>query len=133
MGLAEDTSGTSTEATNLLAQQVRIFLCDMPRGTKPTTYQALAAALNIPPPNRIHQLTNSLESLIEEDVMAARPLIASFVISKVRGGLPAPGFFDCVRRVGRFEDDPSDPDGSVFHAAEMKRADAYWRKVTETD
>jgi hypothetical protein len=66
--------------------------------------------------------------LIEEDADAARPLIASLVISKVRGGLPAPGFFDCARRVKRFGEDPSDLDGSVFYAAEFKLADAFWTK-----
>ena len=39
---------------------------------------------------------------MEEDAVANRPFIAALAISKVRSGLPAPGFFDCARRLGRF-------------------------------
>jgi len=35
--------------------------------------------------------------VIEEDAESDRPLIAALTISKVRGGLPAPGFFGCAR------------------------------------
>jgi hypothetical protein len=34
-----------------------------------------------------------------EDVAAKRPFIAALAISKVHGGLPAPRFIDCVRRL----------------------------------
>jgi hypothetical protein len=43
---------------------------------------------------------------MEEDAAADRPFIAALVISRVRGGLPAPGFFNCARRLGRFAGDP---------------------------
>ena len=51
---------------------------------------------------------------MEADAAAARPLIATLVVSKAQGGLPGPGFFDCARRVGRFDGDPSGPDGCVL-------------------
>ena len=38
---------------------------------------------------------------MEEDAEADRPFIAALTISKARGGLPAPGFFGCDRRLGR--------------------------------
>ena len=38
-----------------------------------------------------------------EDAATDRPFIAAIVISKARGGLPAPGFFDCAARLGRFD------------------------------
>jgi len=36
--------------------------------------------------------------------------------SPTRGGLPAPGFFDCARRLDRFADGQ---DARTFHAAEL--------------
>ena len=64
---------------------------------------------------------------MEEDAAADRPLIAALVISKVRGGLPAPGFFDCARRLGRFAGDPDGQDAWSFHAAELNAVFARWR------
>jgi hypothetical protein len=60
----------------------------------------LAKALDILPPHSIHQVTEGLERLMEEDAAADRPFIAALAISKTRGGLPAPGFFACARRLG---------------------------------
>ncbi len=67
---------------------------------------------------------------MEEDAEAARPLIAALVISKSRGGLPAPGFFECARRVGRFDGDLSSPETSAFYAAEFTAAVDYWCGMT---
>jgi alpha-D-ribose 1-methylphosphonate 5-triphosphate synthase subunit PhnI len=61
-----------------------------------------ANALQILPPHSIHRVTEALERLMEEDAAADRPFIAALAISKARGGLPGPGFFDCARRLGRF-------------------------------
>ncbi|TDE34773.1 hypothetical protein [Antarcticimicrobium sediminis] len=97
----------------------------------PITYQALAKALNLSPPNTIQQLTVALEYLIEEDAAAARPLIATLVVSRARGGLPGPGFFDCAGRVGRFDGDPSGPENTTFYAEEFNKAVEFWRKAAE--
>ena len=48
------------------------------------------------------------------------------VISKWRGGLPAPGFFDCAAQLGRFVGDASGPDAKVFHAIEFNAVVALW-------
>lgn len=114
-------------AANELALRVRTHLCRLAGQATPITYQALAKALNLSPPNTINQLTVALECLIEEDAAATRPLIAALVVSKARGGLPAPGFFDCARRAGRFDGDPSGPEGSAFYAAEFNKAVEFWR------
>jgi hypothetical protein len=68
----------------------------------PITYQELTKALQILPPHSIHRVTEVLEHLMEKDAAADRPFIAALAISRARGGLPAPGFFDCARRLGRF-------------------------------
>ena len=86
--------------------RVRAFLENFAKRQIPITYQELAKALQILPPHSIHQVTEILEHLMEEDAAADRPFIAALAISKARGGLPAPGFFDCARRLGRFSGPP---------------------------
>jgi hypothetical protein len=68
------------------------------------TYQELAKAFYVLPPHSIHRVTEALERLMEEDAAANRPFIATLAISQVRGGLPAPGFFEFARHLGRFAD-----------------------------
>lgn len=112
----------------MLPQRIRAHLCDIAGSASPITYQALAKTLELSPPNTIHQLTVGLEHLMEEDASHTRPFIAALVISKTRGGLPAPGFFECAMRVGRFQGDPSGPEASDFYAAEFNRAVEFWRR-----
>lgn len=131
MRLDDFTVSTTTSTANVLALRVRTYLCRIVGQATPVTYQALAKALDLLPPNTIHQLTVALECLMEEDAAAARPLIAALVVSKARGGLPAPGFFDCARRVGRFDSDPSGPEASAFYAAEFNAAVEFWRAAAE--
>ncbi|WIY23806.1 hypothetical protein [Parasedimentitalea psychrophila] len=136
MPLVGSTENATTGTASVLALRVRAHLCRIIGHATPITYQALAKALGLVPPNTIHQLTVALECLIEEDTAAARPLIAALVVSKARGGLPAPGFFDCAQRVGRFKGDPLGPDAPAFYAAELDAAVEYWRatpKAVETD
>lgn len=76
------------------------------------TYLQAADAAGIDPPKRIHKLSRLVEILFKQDVDAGRPPLAGLVVSRVRGGLPAPGFFDRAERLGVF--DGSDPAG--FHA-----------------
>ena len=86
----------------------------------------LAKALQILPPHSIHRVTEALERLMEEDAAADRPFIAALAISKARGGLPAPGFFECARRLDRFAGDPDGQDAWSFHAAELNAVFARW-------
>jgi hypothetical protein len=98
---------------------VRAFLESIAKRRIFITYQELANALQILPPHSIHRVTEALERLMEEDAAADRPFIAALAISKTRGGLPAPGFFDCARRLGRFAGDPHGEDATTFHAVEL--------------
>jgi hypothetical protein len=104
----------------------RAFLEIVAKRRTPITYQELANALQILPPHSIHQATEALERLMEEDAAADRPFIAALVISKAGGGLPALGFFNCARRLGRFAGDPDGQDASSFHAAELDAVFAHW-------
>jgi len=105
---------------------VRAFLEGVAKRRILITYQELAKALQILPPHSIHRVTEALERLMEEDAAADRPFIAALAISKARGGLPAPGFFDCARRLGRFAGDPHGQDARTFHAAELNAVFARW-------
>jgi len=85
----------------------------------PITYQEAAEGLMLLAPNTMHQVTEALEQIMAEDAAADRPFIAAMVISKWRDGLPAPGFFDCATRLGRFAGDANGPDARVFHTVEI--------------
>jgi len=105
--------------------RVRAFLETVAKRRIPITYQELAKALQVLPPHSIHQVTEALERLMEEDAAADRPFIAALAVSKARGGLPALGFFDCARRLGRFAGEPEGQDAWSFHAAELNSVFAH--------
>lgn len=65
-----------------------------------TTYGALAAELAIPGPGSIAKLTAALETLMEADAAANRPLRAALCEARQAAGLPAPGFFDKAKELG---------------------------------
>lgn len=130
MRLDGSCEGTGMDKTSVLARRVRTHLCEISATAPPITYQALAKALGVVPPNTIHQLTDALECLIAEDAAAERPLIAALVISKARSGMPAPGFFECARRVGRFKGAPLGPEAAAFFAAELDAAVVFWGATT---
>jgi hypothetical protein len=110
----------------------RAFLESVAKRRMLITYQELANALRILPPHSIHRVTEALEHLMEEDAAADRPFIAALAISKARGGLPGPGFFDCARRLGRFAGDPYGQDARTFHTAELNAVFACWGASGDT-
>ena len=109
-----------------LAKRLRAHLEKMAERGVPITYHDLAKVLLLTPPNTIHKVTEALELLMDEDTGAGRPLIAAIAISKARGGLPAPGFFDCAARLERFVGDVTGPEAWAFHAREFHAAVAFW-------
>lgn len=120
------TTAVEDDTSETLAFQLRAHLQALATQRLPITYQEAANGLLLATPNTIHQVTEALEQLMAEDAAADRPFIAAMVISKARGGLPAPGFFDCAARLGRFAGDATGPDARVFHAAELNAAVAFW-------
>lgn len=119
-------SGDPRQQQGDVKDQVRARLREAAQTGTPVTYRDLALALGLSPPNTIHQLTELLEALMAEDATAARPFIAALVVSKVRRGLPAPGFFDCARRLDRFDDTDDALEAAAYHARELASAIAYW-------
>ncbi len=75
------------------------------------TYLEVADHLAIAAPKRIHRTARLVEKLMRRDFDAGRPIRSALVISRVRNGLPAPGFFDRARRLGLLDHD----DEWVFH------------------
>ena len=116
----------TTEAVMSPEKNARNELKKVAKLGEPITYQALAKALNLLPPHTIHQITITLEKLIEEDAKSGHPLIASLVISKARGGLPAPGFFNCVERVGLVSPTSTSTEVDDFYNTEFDRAVSFW-------
>jgi len=110
-----------------LTERARRQLRRVAEAGVPITYQALAEKLALQPPNRIHQVAMALEQLMHEDAADDRPFIAALVVSKRRNGLPAPGFFDLARRLGRFQGDRSEAAMENYHRAELDAAVPYWR------
>ena len=133
--IAEDlTVTTSTDGNRLqtIASRLRKHLQMIAERRVPTTYQELATALELTPPRTIHQVTEALAHLMAEDAATDRPFIAAIAISRVRGGLPAPGFFECARRFGRFAGDAAGPEAWAFHAREFNAAVAFWTATATT-
>lgn len=120
------TIGAPTQVQQL-AERARAYLQRIAAHGVPITYRDLARTLQLTPPNRIHRVTEALELLMADDIKAGRPLIAAIAISQVRSGLPAPGFFDCAARLGRFSEDAAGPEAWAFHAREFHAAVALWK------
>ena len=121
-----------TNPTNALARRLRAHLQVLAALRVPITYRDLAKAMLLSPPHTIHQVTEALEQLMAEDAATDRPFIAAMVISKWRGGLPAPGFFDCAARFGRFAGDATGPEARVFYAGEFNASVALWARRRES-
>lgn len=126
------TTNVDGKTRQTIAPRLREHLQKIAEQRVPITYRELAKALGLTPPNTIHQVTEALEHLMAEDAATDRPFIAAIAISKARGGLPAPGFFDCARRLGRFAGDEAGPEGWAFHAAEFNAAVSFWAATAAT-
>jgi len=127
--LAEDLAAATNVGGNTaqtIAPRLREYLRKLAEQGLPVTYREVAKALGLRPPNTIRQVTEALVHLMTEDAATDRPFIAAIVISKARGGLPAPGFFDCAARLGRFDGEAAGPEAWSFHAAELSAMVAFW-------
>ena len=105
---------------NILWQQcATVILATACQANRTITYSELADAANVPRPHRIYKLTKWLEGTMHEDHAAGIPLRAALVISRNRGGIPAPGFFILCDELGIYHGAPSGPDASRFHKARI--------------
>lgn len=109
-----------------LPERIRAYLTELARRRGTITYRDLANALEVQPPNSIHQVTEALEVLMQEDRANDAPFLAAMVVSKVRNGLPAPGFFSFARSLGRLEVSDKGPEAHACHAGELQSAWDHW-------
>ena len=109
-----------------LNAQLRAALTEQAKVGGPISYRDLAARLGLKPPQTIHRVALALESLMDEDAAADRPLLAALCIGKTQPGIPAPGFFLKAQALGLFPGDAAGPDAEAFHAHELQRAIAYY-------
>lgn len=126
-----DFAATTTIEDNTpetLARRLRAHLQALAALRVPITYRDVAKAMLLSPPHTIHQVTEALEQLMAEDAAADCPFIAAMVVSKWRSGLPAPGFFDCAARLGRFAGDATGSNARAFYAGEFNASVALWAR-----
>ena len=99
---------------------------DQARTGTPTTYKELADRLGLEPPQTIHRVGEALESIMEDDVAANRPMLSALCVSKTLSGIPGRGFFSKAQVLGVFSGDPTGPEARAFHADELRRALSYY-------
>ena len=111
----------------MLKESLRQALLDQARTGTPTTYEELADRLGLEPPQTIHRVGEALETLMEDDVAAGRPMLAALCVSKMRPGIPARGFFLVAQVLGVCSGDPTSPEARAFHADELQRVLSFYR------
>jgi hypothetical protein len=110
----------------MLKERLRQALIDQAQTGNPTTYKELADRLGLEPPQTIHRIVEALETLMEADIAAGRPMLAALCVSKIRPGIPARGFFMAARVLGVFSGDPTGPEARAFHAIELQRVLSFY-------
>ncbi len=96
-------------------RRAEMALATAQQANKTITYAELADAAAIPSPQRIHKLTEWLETSMRSDHAAGQPLRAALVISRSRSGLPAPGFFILCGELGLYNGAASGRHAVQFH------------------
>ena len=86
----------------MLKERLRQALIDQAQTGNLMTYKELGGRLGLEPPQTIHLIGEALETLIEDDVAAGRPMLAALCVSKMRPGILACGFFLVAQVLGVF-------------------------------
>jgi hypothetical protein len=81
------------------------------------TYLDAANAIGVVAPQRIHQVTQLLEALIEHDHEMGQAIRAALVVSRTNTGLPGDGFFLKAQALGLM----SGVSAPVFHQQCLNR------------
>jgi len=92
----------------------------------PHDVQRAADRLGLEPQQTIHRAGEALETLVEDDVAAGRPMLAALCVSKTRSGIPGHGSFLKAQVLGVFSGDPTGPESRAFHANELQRVLSYY-------
>ena len=103
-------------------------LDELARDGRTATYQEVARALGLQPPQTIFRLTQALEHTMTADAAAGRPLRAAVVVSRTGNGQPATGFFIHARMLGCYDGPDRGPLARQFHREELERVYAAARE-----
>ncbi|MEO1489840.1 MAG: hypothetical protein AAFR88_10465 [Pseudomonadota bacterium] len=104
-----------------MREALKSLLISAARGGRPLNYVDVANALALQPPHTIHRASLLIEDLMRHQAASDEPQLASFVVSKARPGLPAPGFFELARKLGLYEGRDDEPDAKAFVENERAR------------
>lgn len=103
-----------------LATRLRELLQALPPDGPWLSYQQAAVRLGLRPPLSVRRVIEALEQLMREDAAAGRPLLAARVIGRIRGGLPAPGFYALAQSLGLYTGPESGPLAAEFHREQLR-------------
>jgi hypothetical protein len=104
-----------------MIERLELLLIEQAKKRETITYQQVAQQLELKPPHTIHQTTELIELMMRLHAKAGAPQLASIVISKTRGGLPAPGFFMLLQEMGIYNGSLEGEDAHQFHKQEILR------------
>ena len=105
----------------IVLERLEAVLIEAAKTRNTLTYAQVAQRLELQPPHTIHQAAEWIEAMMRLHAKAGAPQLASLVISKARGGLPAPGFFLLLHELGLYEGSMDSEDARRFHAQEIER------------
>ncbi|MDC3234445.1 hypothetical protein OBB02_00185 [Candidatus Puniceispirillum sp.] len=111
----KDRMSDQNNTDNAWQRRAEMALATAQQANQTITYTELADAAAIPSPQRIHKLTEWLETSMRSDHAAGQPLRAALVISRSRSGLPAPGFFMLCSELGLYTGAASGQHAVQFH------------------
>lgn len=118
--------GESPDFAELLTERLMKLLIGAARTGLTLTYAEVAKALQLRPPYTIHQTALLIERLMRSQSARSEPQLASFVVSKARAGMPAPGFFVLAAELGIHDGANEGPEARAFVEAERARCRAQF-------
>jgi len=118
--------GESPNFAELLTAPLMRLLTGAARAGRILTYAEVAKTLQLRPPYTIHQAALLMERLMRSQAARSEPQLASFVVSKARAGMPAPGFFVLAAELGLYDGTDEGPEARAFVEAERARCRAQF-------
>lgn len=109
-----------------LQERFEAMLVDVARTRGTLTYRDAAARLELQPPQTIRQLTDLAETLMRRNAARDEPQLASVLVSRVRRGIPAPGYFLLMAELGLYRGDVEGRAAATAHEAELERVYRRW-------
>ncbi|AOL24144.1 hypothetical protein Ga0102493_1120 [Erythrobacter litoralis] len=104
-----------------MREALKVLLIEAARSGRTLIYAEVAKSLQLQPPHTIHKTALLIEDLMRSQAAGSESQLASFVVSKARAGLPAPGFFIVTRELGLYDGADEGAEAYAFVEAERKR------------